>query len=414
MRSSVARAVVAVILSVLSALAAAQIRLELPSSGKWEAWIGQGEPGDTANFSSDSNKLDVPTAGSAPTDVISVWDGNSGNLASKELRDIDGVWKVSLAEFNRIGRLRVSVSHEGDPVASANVILKAGAKTQRRLLTPSGKGVVTFTNVAAGPIEVTIETTNKAGESVPVPKQSFRVDLKRDEPEPTLRVAIAEPVDVVSAEKQGASGDSQPAPAQESSPAVPPSGGSQMDWVSFLLGFAVIGGLGYAAWKFLPRYQNQVDTQLAKLGVQIPKDDDVQAQAADDPAPTVQPTRQPTPTILLGDDAQVSPAVPAPSPVPTVAAVAMLVNTKTGQRVQLADGEHLVSREAGAPISLEGSAAVSRRHAEIVREAGALKVRDLGSTNGTFLNSVKVEGEAQLAIGDVVQFGDQPFRVEAL
>lgn len=47
---------------------------------------------------------------------------------------------------------------------------------------------------------------------------------------------------------------------------------------------------------------------------------------------------------------------------------------------------------------------VSRRHAEFVREAAGLTVRDVGSLNGTYLNRERIE-QAVLAGGDEVQIG---------
>lgn len=51
----------------------------------------------------------------------------------------------------------------------------------------------------------------------------------------------------------------------------------------------------------------------------------------------------------------------------------------------------------------EGS--VSSRHAEIVAEDGHVVLRDLGSTNGTFLNREQVTGEHPLNEGDEIYFG---------
>ena len=51
----------------------------------------------------------------------------------------------------------------------------------------------------------------------------------------------------------------------------------------------------------------------------------------------------------------------------------------------------------------EGS--VSSRHAEIVVEDGQVLLRDLGSTNGTFLNGEQVTGEHPLKEGDEIYFG---------
>jgi predicted component of type VI protein secretion system len=57
---------------------------------------------------------------------------------------------------------------------------------------------------------------------------------------------------------------------------------------------------------------------------------------------------------------------------------------------------------------------VSRRHARIVAHAGGLAIEDLGSTNGTYVNAVKLAGPAPLAAGDVVTMGDSELRVEVV
>jgi pSer/pThr/pTyr-binding forkhead associated (FHA) protein len=51
----------------------------------------------------------------------------------------------------------------------------------------------------------------------------------------------------------------------------------------------------------------------------------------------------------------------------------------------------------------EGS--VSSRHAEITVENGRVVLRDLGSTNGTFLNGQQVTAEHLLKDGDEIYFG---------
>src|ERR1700733_6931920 len=53
---------------------------------------------------------------------------------------------------------------------------------------------------------------------------------------------------------------------------------------------------------------------------------------------------------------------------------------------------------------------ISRRHAEVVCGEEGVEVRDLGSSNGTFVNGAKVE-TARLSPGDVVSFGKVPFRL---
>jgi pSer/pThr/pTyr-binding forkhead associated (FHA) protein len=48
---------------------------------------------------------------------------------------------------------------------------------------------------------------------------------------------------------------------------------------------------------------------------------------------------------------------------------------------------------------------VSRRHAELARTAGAWRVRDVGSLNGTYVNRQRIEDDAPLTNGDEVQIG---------
>ena len=53
---------------------------------------------------------------------------------------------------------------------------------------------------------------------------------------------------------------------------------------------------------------------------------------------------------------------------------------------------------------------ISRRHAELTSDGGAVVVRDLGSSNGTFVNGVKTSN-ALLAVNDTVAFGKVSFKL---
>ncbi len=68
-----------------------------------------------------------------------------------------------------------------------------------------------------------------------------------------------------------------------------------------------------------------------------------------------------------------------------------------------------IGRSAGLQLVLQ-SAHVSKAHAEIYTDGVALRVRDLGSRNGTFLNREQVT-DAPLHDGDVLHLGDFEFRV---
>jgi pSer/pThr/pTyr-binding forkhead associated (FHA) protein len=68
-------------------------------------------------------------------------------------------------------------------------------------------------------------------------------------------------------------------------------------------------------------------------------------------------------------------------------------------------GTYLIGRE-GADIQLEDAKA-SRKHAELALHGpGAYVLRDLASTNGTFLNGKRVTGKARLTHEDRIRIGD--------
>ena len=56
---------------------------------------------------------------------------------------------------------------------------------------------------------------------------------------------------------------------------------------------------------------------------------------------------------------------------------------------------------------------ISRRHAEVICDDGGVRVRDLGSSNGSFLNGAKIES-TKVAPGDIVTFGKVAFRLKEL
>ncbi len=53
---------------------------------------------------------------------------------------------------------------------------------------------------------------------------------------------------------------------------------------------------------------------------------------------------------------------------------------------------------------------ISRRHAEIISDGSALSLRDLGSSNGTFVNGAKVE-KAKITVDDQLAFGKVSFKL---
>ncbi len=71
-----------------------------------------------------------------------------------------------------------------------------------------------------------------------------------------------------------------------------------------------------------------------------------------------------------------------------------------------------VGRQHAAGLWLPQTA-VSKQHAEFDLRDEQLVLRDLGSTNGTFVNAERIEGESTLVAGDLVHFANVGFRVFA-
>lgn len=75
----------------------------------------------------------------------------------------------------------------------------------------------------------------------------------------------------------------------------------------------------------------------------------------------------------------------------------------TGQEFVLGDGLFSIGRDPSCDLFLNNTT-VSRVHASLVIDGASAKVRDEGSTNGTWLDGNVVD-EAPLAQGSVLQIG---------
>jgi EAL domain-containing protein (putative c-di-GMP-specific phosphodiesterase class I) len=69
-----------------------------------------------------------------------------------------------------------------------------------------------------------------------------------------------------------------------------------------------------------------------------------------------------------------------------------------------------VGRKSGTALRIP-SPNVSKIHAEFVEREGLLILRDLDSTNGTYVNGERLSGEKQLYEGDLIQFANVVFRL---
>src|SRR4051812_13743905 len=78
--------------------------------------------------------------------------------------------------------------------------------------------------------------------------------------------------------------------------------------------------------------------------------------------------------------------------------------------LKLNDGNTIVGRHDDCQLRIKSSK-VSRRHCEIFEKKGMLLVKDLGSSNGTYVNGKKIDGQRVLEPGDELTVGPVKLRV---
>jgi pSer/pThr/pTyr-binding forkhead associated (FHA) protein len=96
---------------------------------------------------------------------------------------------------------------------------------------------------------------------------------------------------------------------------------------------------------------------------------------------------------------------------PTANTGGRIVSLTDGREYAVTGASLVFGREAGCDVVVTGKD-VSRRHAEIVTTPKGYMVVD-SSTNGTYVNDEKVEGQRVLMRADVIKIGDEQFRFYA-
>jgi len=78
--------------------------------------------------------------------------------------------------------------------------------------------------------------------------------------------------------------------------------------------------------------------------------------------------------------------------------------------VQIGEGKFLIGRDPECHFR-PNSSLVSRHHCLIVRDEFSVRIRDLGSRNGTLVNSQRIHGDVILENEDVVTVGELTLQV---
>jgi FHA domain len=100
------------------------------------------------------------------------------------------------------------------------------------------------------------------------------------------------------------------------------------------------------------------------------------------------------------------------APRPGALVVVSSPDLEEGERLELAHEQVTIGRGPLNDLQLPEDDFASGRHALIDPRRDGVWVEDLGSTNGSFVNGVRLASSRRLTPGDIVRIGETDFRYE--
>ncbi len=85
---------------------------------------------------------------------------------------------------------------------------------------------------------------------------------------------------------------------------------------------------------------------------------------------------------------------------------------RQGEEYELEASPLTIGRAGQNDVSIDGDEFASARHVRIEPRRDGVWVHDLGSTNGTHVNGVRIDRPRKLVTGDVVRVGETELRFE--
>jgi pSer/pThr/pTyr-binding forkhead associated (FHA) protein len=148
--------------------------------------------------------------------------------------------------------------------------------------------------------------------------------------------------------------------------------------------------------------------RLAEPAVVVLRDDNDAKRGSITVLPSLVSAKQPvtaaTPNSTDRDEAVMVQPIAASMSTPVAGAITSAIVLEDGTRHVLDTERVTIGRQSGCTITIRDTN-VSREHAQLRRRPNGWTIRDIGSTNGTKLNGVRVDGEQMLANGDVIMLG---------
>jgi hypothetical protein len=339
----------------------------------------------------------------------------------------NGVLDLKAADFDHVRQLNVTVMYEGKPVSVAKVTLEPReGKPITQVLDPAKKGVAAFEDVPMGRARVTVEY----GEGF---RQTQDVEVVGGQAPGPLEINVAVANRVPTVEQTSPSTESgagevrsprEPAGAASSTPVAPKGGGGGLTgWLGTILGLAIGAGVIYLLYRWA--MSGGMAATLKKAGIEVsgPVAEPASTTPWQPAAPQQPVVADPSLCPFCGQKKDAAgncacstvPGAGVAAPTVTAPVQPRLVGTAgvyAGSIFPI-EGSVSIGREPTNAIALTSDTTVSRRHASLRVEGGNVMVADEGSSNGTFVNGVRIQGPQPLRPGDEIQIGNTRFRFEA-
>ena len=365
--------------------------------------------------------LPVPPSVAQKPAVLEVTDKTRGNVARFPVASNTQI-TLTEASFKYVQTVYVSVQHSGKPVTDVLVTMQdAGRKySDAWLLKGADTGTAQFSNVPMGePITVAV---NFAGHPSTSQTTTLISGSNKDGYHwPVINVDWQDVATVAVAASPTPSSAAAPVPAtgtrderSSSSGGERSGGGVFSSLVNELFALAIIAAIIYGVvWAF---NKGHIKTLLDRAGINTAQ---LQEPTGPQSSPFDKPAKAPLTPIT---DGTVDPfgggalAVAATAPVSAGPRLVGTAGSYSGAIFPLSGSAVDIGRDPNNGVPLPNDTNSSRRHATIVLDQGQYSLIDNNSSNGTFLNGVRIQSSAPqpLRSGDEVQVGMTRFRFEAV
>ncbi len=124
--------------------------------------------------------------------------------------------------------------------------------------------------------------------------------------------------------------------------------------------------------------------------------------------------RLPQESFVLGPQQAAAVGLGAPAPM-NMGRLVVIKSTAIEENTEYVLDSAGISIGRGGPneVRLDGDDFASAKHARVEPRRDGVWIEDIGSTNGTFVNGVRLSRPRKLAAGDLVRVGETDLRFEA-